>query len=92
MFTSIDDAEVWNFIYGVNDSFTQTITNGGLASGCPERLLESNPNDIQNSHDMISTAQTGAVRCCNFDILYKAVCQRLRTTLVCCSESQKRHL
>ena len=40
---------------------------GGLASGCPKRLLESNPNDIQNSQDMISATQTGAVRCCSFD-------------------------
>ena len=40
---------------------------GGLASGCPKRLLESNPNDIQNSQDMISDSQTSAVRCCSLD-------------------------
>ena len=33
---------------------------GGLASGCPN-------NNNQNSQDMISTTQTGAVRCCSFD-------------------------
>ena len=37
-----------------------SVTNGGLASGCP------NVNN-QNSQDMISTTQTGAVRCCSFD-------------------------
>ena len=33
---------------------------GGLASGCPN-------NNNQNSQDMISTTQTGAVRCCSLD-------------------------
>ena len=44
-----------------------SVTFGVLASGCPKRLLESNPNNIQNSHYMIVTTQTGAVRCCSFD-------------------------
>ena len=39
-----------------------SVTDGGLASGCP-----SNPNAPQNTQDMISTAQTGSVRCCTFD-------------------------
>ena len=37
-----------------------SVTNGGLASGCPSV-------NNQNSQDMISTTQTGAVRCCSFD-------------------------
>ena len=44
-----------------------SVTFGVLASGCPKRLLESNPNDIQNSQDMISDSQTSAVRCCSLD-------------------------
>ena len=44
-----------------------SVTFGVLASGCPKRLLESNPNNIQNSQYMIVTTQTGAVRCCSFD-------------------------
>ena len=39
-----------------------SVTHSGLASGCP-----SNPDAIQNTQDMISTTQTGAVRCCSFD-------------------------
>ena len=37
-----------------------SVTNGGLASGCPSV-------NNQNSQDMISPTQTGAVRCCSFD-------------------------
>ena len=37
-----------------------SLGSGGLASGCPNR-------NNQNSQDMISTTQTGAVRCCSFD-------------------------
>ena len=39
-----------------------SVTHGGLASGCP-RI----PDAIQKTQDMISTTQTGAVRCCSFD-------------------------
>ena len=38
------------------------VTQGGLASGCP-----SKDNSIENTQDVISTDQTGAVRCCSFD-------------------------
>ena len=39
-----------------------SVTQGGLVSGCP-----SNPNAIKKTQDMISTTQTGPVRCCSFD-------------------------
>ena len=40
-----------------------SVTQGGLASGCNA----DNANAIQHNQDMISTTQTGAVRCCSFD-------------------------
>ena len=49
--------QVWLYIIRYLFSVTNTV---GLASGCP------NTNN-QNSQDMISTTQTGAVRCCSFD-------------------------
>jgi hypothetical protein len=51
--------QVWLFIIRYLFSVTYT---GGLASGCP-----SSPNAVQNSQDMISTTQTGGVRCCSLD-------------------------
>ena len=42
-----------------------SVTQGGLASGC--NADNANANAIQHNQDMISTTQTGAVRCCSFD-------------------------
>ena len=39
-----------------------SVTDGGLASGCP-----SKDNSIENTQDVISTNQTGAVRCCSYE-------------------------
>ena len=41
-------------------STSVTSDRRGLASGCPSQ-------NTQNTQDMISTTQTGAVRCCSFD-------------------------
>ena len=40
-----------------------SVTQGGLAAGCNADYA----NAIQHDQDMISTTQTGAVRCCSFD-------------------------
>ena len=46
-----------------------SVTQGGLAAGCfsLSPLHWHNANAIQHNQDMISTTQTGAVRCCSFD-------------------------
>ena len=48
--------------FGFRRFFTILVTQGALASGCPSRA-----SAIQNTQHMISTTQTGAVRCCSFD-------------------------
>ena len=45
-----------------SDTYLFSVTYSGLAAGCPRHH-----NANQNSQDLISTTQTGAVRCCSFD-------------------------
>ena len=40
-----------------------SVTQGGLVAGCNADYA----NAIQHNQDMISTTQTGAVRCCSLD-------------------------
>ena len=51
---------IWYLFSVINTGGYTSGYTGGLASGCPN-------NNNQNSQDMISTTQTGAVRCCSFD-------------------------